>query len=143
MSAEHSNKFKICLYDLADAGLIIKTTSSCTYYNQVGGESGEQKQIEGVYLPIDTDEDPAELQNSLKYKLSQLFINSNRVDFKAATAINELMSDCLSTKGISVDLAKLSDSTDSWIHVTVKQTTFSAVQSDQTLTGILTWSNNL
>lgn len=143
MNSNPKNPIRIGLCEMTGCGVIVEAESNCVYFNETAGDAFDLQELSGHFLPVNIDHEVDDYTAALEYKLSELFGETKTVDFKLATAINELLLNSMSTQGIGVDFEKLNHSAEAWVYVTVKQTTFGAVECNDVLKGVLTWRNQI
>lgn len=130
-------KREVCLYNLEQLALIIKSESDVAYYNQAGGYACLKPSSEGILILID-DEMRAILKG-----LSFIIINKPRLTDKDADQIDDILNSNTGSKGLIVDRNKLEDSMEAWVHVLINyQNANFDIKGFKEVEGILTWNNS-
>ena len=135
---------KVELLSLTQAVLIVPAQTGVVYTNQVGGTECEHPEIEGFVIPIEYDIQIENPQNSLTFKVCELFPEGSAgvININCAEKIQELLDSSPFTKGIKINLDKLKKSKESWLHVTVEGNLDDTFDSDNISEAILTWPNS-
>lgn len=132
------NNRKVCLYDLEQLALIIKTKSGVTYFNQAGGDACMQPSVEGIFTFIEDDTKDA-LNFLMKYTLNKTNLTNEDADY-----IDVYFQGNRNTNFLSIDRHRLSESMEAWINVNIcyqenSRTSFEGFIENE---GVLTWSNS-
>lgn len=98
--------------------------------------------MEGVFVPVNFDCLPEIFSDTVEYKLSQIFLECEKVDFTRAEAIDTLLASRYETRGISVDRQRLEQSMEAWVYVDVEPAQSNPIECDGPLKGVLTWPNS-
>jgi hypothetical protein len=146
-------KPEIKIWDSIGLGLIINYPTGVFVSNQTGGTACLQSSIEGIYLPLANDYSIDSGQfTSPEIDLINYFTGKKYGGHGAIDGIDnedvKNITDILTKYGlndcIKVDLNKLKKSHEAWIHVIILGNNNLGLFSnfDETLSGILTWSNS-
>lgn len=138
---------RVCLLSLQQAGVIVLQPSGVLYWNK-SGHSDERFQAEGIFVPVSNDPPAEQPELDLCPRLQAITGAAESLTPKMAQAINELLYEISSSDALSVDAARLSASSHSWVHITIKpHGEFSyfegfvgaAAGGEESLRGVLTW----
>ena len=131
------------LWELSGAALIVPCKSGVVYTNQVNGTACEHPECEGILIPINNDGVRENFASSLEAKLCGLFDGTwDSLDQAKADEIDKVLGQFNETNGITVDRAKLTNSVESWVYVTARETEDSCYSNFGEIQGILTWQNS-
>lgn len=137
-------KRRLSLYDLEGVALILEAPTGVIYSNQVGGHFCLQPTYEGALLPVNPDRDPDGPRSDLERALGALLLNRGWLDDALADAVDATLARHISTRGVTVDRARLHESIEAWVHVIVPEATGGphGESSYPAGRGVLTWLNS-
>lgn len=134
---------EICLYNLEQAGIIILDRTGVVYFNQVGGSDCVQEKAEGLFVPVSNDPPLDSLDLNLTTRLRSLTKGKGSFSHGVVKEINALLLEVSSSDGYQVSMARLKDSKESWVYITVTpQGEFSQYNGYETFDAVLTWPNS-
>ena len=139
------------LYDHSGTALVVPHPTGIVYSNQAGGHACLQPELEGFCVPIGNDvglapkHDFRSPENDLfKYfgKLNSCGASLTEAD---AQRIESIMHNLPLWGGFTVDRARLNDSVESWVFVTINGNENSPIPVDgitYPVSAVLTWTNS-
>lgn len=131
------------LYNLNGVGVIVKHPSGVIYSNQTGGHACLQPEMEGVFLPLDTDHLPENYNDGNMYALESLEWRGHRgMTPELADQVDAILTRHNFSEGILVDRTKLEESHEAWVYVTLAPSEWSVYQGPAGKEGVLTWVNS-
>ncbi|WP_299247412.1 DUF6210 family protein [uncultured Aquimarina sp.] len=148
------NKPLVAIWDTVGLGIIIEFPTGVLITNQTGGTACLHPEIEGVYVPLANDYKEATKEflspeialidyfESAKYKGSGAL---KGIDLEDVAVINEILAQFSLHKMITIDLEKLQESHEAWIHIKISPNSHLGILkgfSGHALKGVLTWSNS-
>lgn len=148
------NKPIIEIWDSVGLGIIIAYNTGILISNQTGGTACLHPKTEGIYIPLANDYTETEKRFlSPEIELTDYFkgpkYNGNGaiigIDLEDAKRINTILEKWNLEKQIEIDLNKLTESHEAWIHIKINKNPKSELFknfNDYPLKGILTWTNS-
>ncbi|WP_299895521.1 DUF6210 family protein [uncultured Aquimarina sp.] len=145
---------QIEIWDSVGLGIIIEYPTGIIISNQTGGTACVRTKIEGVFLPLANDyhEETKEFL-SPEIKLSDYFKGEKYkgngaikgIDLEDVQNINEILNKTGLDKLIEIDVERLKESHEAWIHIKINDNNdFGLISGfdNYPLKGVLTWSNS-
>ena len=135
---------RVELLSITQTVLIVPRITGIIYTNQVGGTECDHPELEGFIVPIEYDLHIDNFQESLTYKLCEMFPEGNPgvVEHRDAERIQKLLDRSPFTKCVTIDWGKLKMSKESWIYVIVNGTLDDTIENGKIKEAILTWPNS-
>lgn len=133
---------QIKLWNLCGAAVIVPASTEVTYSNQVNGTACFQEQLEGILVPLNNDYLPQEYEQSLEFQLRSLFRGPVAFDTAKATRVQSVLERFQESKGVKVNMARIAESHEAWVHVTLHDVEFSSYSGFDGVEGVLTWPNS-
>ena len=135
---------KVELHELAGVALIVPSDTGIIFTNQVEGLVCSQPEVEGILIPLNNDFACEDYERSLEYKLCDMFAENGwgKLAEDQARDIDLLLQGSPETRGVSVNMDKLSDSVESWVWVLAKEHEYSCYKGFGDFEAILTWPNS-
>lgn len=133
---------RVKLYWLEAPMLLIADADGAAYFNQVGGTSCSQEELQGFLCPLDLDE--AGYERLEKICSPPSLIDTASISNEVADAIDELLASKPSTAFVRVDRDRLADSCEAWIHVIMESGMNAPVPMHGfgAARGVLTWPSS-
>lgn len=134
---------RFSLYDMVGVGVVVALPTGVVYSNQTGGVACLQPELEGAFLPVNTQH-PEGDPEGLEAMLAAVFADgSRRFDEQTANRVDQVLARFQETEGMRVDRSRGRSSHEAWVHVTTRQTPSGSVQGlTEPLSGVLTWPNS-
>ncbi len=132
----------INLWNLCGAAVIIPASTGVTYSNQVNGTACFQEQLEGILVPLNNDYLPEEYELSLEFHLRSLFHGPMTFNAEIGEQVQSALEQFQETKGVKVNMARVTESYEAWVHVTLHDVEFSSYAGFEGAEGVLTWPNS-
>lgn len=133
---------RFSLYDLNGVGVVVALPTGVIYSNQTGGSACLQPELEGAFLPVNSQHEDGDPQG-LEAQLTGLFVSSAHFDEKLADRVDAVLRRFDETHGISVDRMRYGDSHEAWIFVMIQQMPSGTLRGvEGPLAGVLTWTNS-
>jgi hypothetical protein len=123
-------------------GLIVLHPSGVFYTNQVGGHGCFHPEVEGIFIPLQTDINRYEL-NTLEQHFKGSWAALN--EFEANLVDTVMQRSSRDLNWISVDRSRLKDSFEAWVYVKLnpkKTKVHDIVSGFDDSFGVLTWPNS-
>jgi hypothetical protein len=126
-------------------GLIIEHPSGVRYTNQTGGYACHHPEVEGAFIPI------PDHRSEQAYVLKKFFTGPkckgwcyDGIDEETARFVDKVLGQSRHTQSLQVNRAKLAESQEAWIHVTVRsdQEPSELWSGFENAVGIITWENS-
>lgn len=134
---------EICLYNLEQAGVIILENTGVVYFNQVGGSACIRAEAEGLFVPVSNDPPLDSMELNLSTRLRSLTKGAVGVSRGIAREINALLLEVSSTDTYQVNMDRLKESRESWVHISVTpQGEYSQYMGYESFEAVLTWPNS-
>lgn len=132
------------LYGLTQPALIVPCTTGVSYLQQCGGTQCLQRKLEGVLVLINYDYLVKNHNDSLEYQLMSFFagVNPWRIDQGIAEHIQQKLDSSPFTRDIKIDLGRLDESVEAWVHVQVVGGLVDALSGFGQVNAVLTWPNS-
>lgn len=131
------------LWDLRGAAVIVPASTGVSYTNQVNGTACFQPHMEGVLIPLEIDHQPASYEESLEHHLCSLFRRDyGEFDVNKALQLQAVLSAYRETEGVEVDIQRVGDSHESWVHVILHDAGFACYSGFDGCRAVLTWPNS-
>jgi hypothetical protein len=133
------------LSEYSGIGLIIEYSSGVRYTNQTGGYACLHPEVEGVFVPL------THPQFSQQEELERFFTGPKwgghcyaSIDEETADFLDSVFSGNFRTQALKVNRAKLAESHEAWIHVTVSPDGEASEMWSGfcNALGIVTWENS-
>lgn len=135
---------EVRLWDLNGAALIVPMETGVVFSNHVNGFASEERQLEGLLIPINNDCMPQDYLHLLDVQLGFLFSGAEGgVDRVKAKLLDELFAVFPQTEGLKVDRNRLADSVESWVWVVADEVEDSPYTGFGEMKGVLTWLNSV
>jgi hypothetical protein len=133
---------RVRLWGLEAPMLVIADPAGARYFNQVGGTSCSQEELQGFLCPLDLDE--AGYERLEKICGLPFLIDTASISNEVADAIDELLASKPSTAFVRVDRGRLAESYEAWVHVILEAGANAAVplHGFGAARGVLTWPNS-
>ncbi len=133
---------RFSLYDMVGVGVVVALPTGVVYSNQTGGTACLQPELEGAFLPVNTQH-PEGDPEGLEARLAAVFVGVGHFDDQMANRVDQVLSRFQETEGLRVDRSRGRNSHEAWIHVTIRQTPSGSAQGmTGPLSGVLTWPNS-
>ena len=79
---------------------------------------------------------------SFEHQFAQLFNETDTVDEKLATQIDQILASDPSTAGAKVDRERMSESHEAWVYISIEETESSPITGFGNCSAVLTWPNS-
>jgi hypothetical protein len=132
----------ISLWNLCGAAVIVPANTGVIYANQVNGTACFQEQLEGLLVPLNNDYLPQEYEQSLEFELRSLFRGPEAFNVEKARHIQAALERFQESSGVIVNMARVTESYEAWVHVTLHDVEFSSYSGLEGAEGVLTWPNS-
>lgn len=128
---------QISLFGLEQVALIIEGETGVYYRNQVGGVVCWEAEQEGTLCPLELDPGSVARLESAPYPSGRIGITSQNADL-----IDELLALSSTTSWLKVDRARLDESWEAWVYLTVAPLASSPIRGFGEGRGVLTWPSS-